>query len=396
MTKRDYIPIITYMGEKKIIIGLMSGTSVDSVDAAAVEIEAAGSGYPVLKIAGGITHDIPKDLKRLIFDLFEDGEGSLKNLCLANMRIGHLFADAALALMEKLSLDAGNVALIGSHGQTVYHVADRTACCGMDLRGSLQIGEASVIAQRTGVPVVSDFRVADIAAGGSGAPLVPFLDKALAAGMGAKTAFQNIGGIGNVSYFETTESEPLAFDTGPGNMIVDRLVSIYTGGRQEYDEDGEIGAAGRVLEDVLERWMSHPYLSAPVPKTTGREEFGTDFFRKWVGDLRPGADLIRTAEEFTARSIVDAYRRNFTEDPKNLVVCGGGAFNPVIMNSLKELMPETRVLTGDQAGISSEFKEAAAFALLAWCFDEGRPNNVTSATGAERPVVMGKLSKVPR
>jgi len=388
----SYISIMSYMN-KNIIIGLMSGTSVDSVDAAAIEIDENPDLSVRMNIIGGISWPIPPDLKRLIFELFEDGPGSLKKICLANMRIGHLFAEAALSLMEKLSLKTEDIRLIGSHGQTVYHVADAEACCGQALRGSLQIGEGSVIAQRTGIPVVSDFRVADIAAGGTGAPLVPFLDKILAATLGPGTAFQNIGGIGNLSYFEEIDSEPTAFDTGPGNMIADSLVSEYTGGKLEYDDGGKIGRQGVVLEEVISRWMTHPYLSAPIPKSTGREEFGTDFQENWAAGYENGPDLIRTAEEYTVRTISEAYKKYFTKMPERLIVCGGGAFNPIIMDGLKDSMPGTLVMTGDEAGISSEFKEAAAFALMAWCFIENKPNNVKSATGAERPVVMGKLSK---
>ncbi|MBI9103054.1 MAG: anhydro-N-acetylmuramic acid kinase [Spirochaetales bacterium] len=378
--------------EKKIVIGLMSGTSVDSVDAVAIEIKENGE-RPGMEILGGISHAIPADLKTLIFELFEDRAGSLKKLCLANMRIGHLFAEAVLTLLDKISIKPEQVALIGSHGQTAYHVADLENCCGMELRGSLQIGEASVIAQKTGIPVVSDFRVADIAAGGSGAPLVPFLDEILAGSLGPNTVFQNIGGIGNLTWFGKAGSDILAFDTGPGNMIIDHLVVEYSGGKLNFDTDGKIGREGMVLEDLLKKWMEHPYLKAEPPKSTGREEFGGEFFKTYLENLEIGPDLIRTATEYTVRTIVDSYERFLDALPKRIVIAGGGAFNPLIMEGLKAAFPDSEVMTGDEAGISSEFKEAAAFALMGYYFTEELYNNVPYATGAKRPVIMGKLSR---
>ncbi len=377
---------------EEILIGLMSGTSVDSIDAAAVKISSNGNTAPEFQMIGGLNWPIPEDLREIIFRLFEDGPGSLRLLCLANIRIGQLFAEAVNELLNKLSLKKEDVSLIGSHGQTIYHVASKEIFCGENLRGTLQIGEASVISQKTGIPVVSDFRVADIAAGGSGAPLVPYLDRFLLDIHGEGTAFQNIGGISNLSYFEKG-ARASAFDTGPGNMIVDRLVSEFTGGKLSYDDGGRIGKKGQIIEELLERWLSHPYLSADVPKTTGREEFGTDFYDNWISGYENGPDLIRTAEEYTALTIADAYGRYFAKAPDKLIVCGGGAFNPVIMDGLKLYMPETKVMTGDEAGISSDYKEAVAFALLAWSFSRNRANNVTEATGADYPVVMGKLSR---
>ncbi len=377
---------------EQIVIGLMSGTSVDGIDAAAVKITGLGALPSAVEMLGGLSWPIPEDVKKVIFELFEDGPGSLKKLCLINMRLGQLFAEAANALIEKLDLDRSDVKLIGSHGQTLYHVAEKEDFCGDMLRGSLQTGEASVIAQETGIPVVSDFRVADIAAGGSGAPLVPFFDSFLAELHGEKTAFQNIGGIGNLAYFEK-DAAASAFDTGPGNMIIDRLVTEYTRGELAYDKDGLIGLQGTVDKDLLEKWMAHPYLSAAVPKSTGREEFGTEFYKHWIEGYQPGPDLIRTAEEYTVRTITDAFERYFEKAPEKLIVSGGGSFNPVIMNGLKQAMPETLIISGDEAGISSEYKEAAAFALLAWSYLENIPNNIKAATGASRPVVMGKLSK---
>ncbi len=372
-------------------IGLMSGTSVDSIDAGVVTFEEYSPGIKIKKIEG-ISYPIPEQIKNSIFDLFEDSAGSLKNLALMNSILGELFADAVLNLLDHTGLESKDIKVIGSHGQTIYHIAEKSEYCGKMVRGSLQIGEASVIAQKTGIPVVSDFRTGDIAAGGSGAPLVPFLDLLLSEKFGNCTAFQNIGGIGNVTFIENKDLPLVAFDTGPGNMIIDRLVSDFTGGKLAYDKDGEIGRKGNLKKDILKKWMKHPYFIKNPPKSTGREEFGTSFYDKYLKGIIITEDLIRTAEEFTALSIVQAYKTHLTRLPSTLIINGGGGHNPVIVNSIKDQLKDCRILTGDEAGISIDFKEAAAFALMgyyAWC---GKPNNIPSATGADREAVMGKLS----
>ncbi len=372
-------------------IGLMSGTSVDSIDAAVVSFEERIGGVVIKKITG-ISYPLPEQVRELIFSLFEDAAGSLKELTLANVLLGEIFAEAVLKLMKHTDLRVEDVAVIGSHGQTVYHVAEKADCCGHMVRGSLQIGEGAVIAQRTGIPVISDFRPGDVAAGGSGAPLVPFLDILLADKFGENVAFQNIGGIGNVTFIADSDAPPVAFDTGPGNMIVDRLVFEYTGGELTYDRDGEIGSRGRPNGDLLREWLNHPYLSKRPPKSTGREEFGTVFYNSYLKGIPVDADLIRTAEEFTARSIVQAYMEHLEKIPSTVVITGGGGHNPVIVGSIKNQLSGCSVYTGDEAGISTDFKEAAAFALMGYYAFTGRPNNVPSATGALREAVMGKLS----
>ena len=375
-------------------IGLMSGTSVDSIDAAVIDIEELKSTVSVKNVTG-ISFPISEAVRNTIFHLFEDPKGSLRILTMMNMVIGELFAEAVEYLLDSTGLRPEEITVIGSHGQTVYHLSDQVGCCGRMVRGSLQIGEGSVIAQRTGIPVISDFRTGDIAAGGSGAPLVPFLDLILSDKFGSGTAFQNIGGIGNVTYLSKDLPGPVAFDTGPGNMIIDRLVEIYTQGEFSYDKDGEIGSRGEADDTLLEKWMSHPYFLKKPPKSTGREEFGTAFFDSFIKGLSVDENLIRTAEEFTVRSIVTAYREHLEMVPATLVVAGGGAHNPVIMNSLRREMKECRILTGDEAGISTDFKEAAAFALMGYYTLTGKTNNVPSATGAAEKAVMGKLS-LPR
>jgi len=335
---------------------------------------------------------MPKCIRNLIFQLFEDEAGSLHRLSLLNIRMGLLFAEAALELIRVTGLKPEEITVIGSHGQTVHHVSQKEDCCGEELLGSLQMGEASVIAQKTGIPVVSDFRTADIAAGGTGAPLVPLLDIILFQRQGKDLAIQNIGGIGNVTWIPKVLEKPLAFDTGPGNMIIDLLVDRFTGGRMHFDKDGMIGKRGVLNTKLLEAWMTHPFFSQKPPKTAGREEFGTAFLSAYLKDCPITADVIKTAAEFTALSIAQAYRDFLPRQPETIIVTGGGAHNPLIMEALARYMGKARVLSGNEAGIDIDFKEAIAFALMGLFRFLGKANNIPEATGASRPVVMGKLS----
>jgi anhydro-N-acetylmuramic acid kinase len=374
-----------------VAIGLMSGTSVDSVDAAAVRIEQV-SGQTNVELIKGLSYPIPSELRAEIFQLFDEPPGSLHRLALLNIRVGLLLAEAATCLLEEANLSPKEVAVIGSHGQTVHHVAESEICCGEQVRGSLQIGEAALIAQRTGIPVVSDFRMADIAAGGTGAPLVPFLDFMLFKDYPKEVAAQNLGGIGNVTWIPKGNEPLIAFDTGPGNMIIDMVVDRYTGGALHFDRDGEIGRKGRINAELLEKWMNHPYFIKEPPKSAGREEFGTLFWKKHLKFLELSPDIVRTAEAFTAHSVAQAYRQFLPRLPASVVLTGGGARNPVIRQILTELLEGSEVLTGDEVGIDVDFKEAIAFALLGLYRILGRTNNVPEATGAKRTVVLGKLS----
>lgn len=372
-------------------IGLMSGTSVDSIDAAAVKVEITDSGTDV-NLIKGISYPIPGCIRDSIFQLFDDGPGALHRLALLNMRLGQLFAKATQKLLMKTALNPDRVTVIASHGQTVHHVSLPEECCGRKVRGSIQIGEPSVIAQTTGIPVVSDFRAGDIAAGGNGAPLVPLLDLILFSGHGKDTAAQNIGGISNVTWIPKGNKKPLAFDSGPGNMLIDLLVTSYTKGSRHFDRDGEIGREGKILKGLLEEWMKHSFLARKPPKSTGREEFGTIFLSNYLGDLEADPDLIRTAEEFTALSIAHAYRNFLPSLPERVIVTGGGAHNPIIMESLSNHLKETEVLSGKEVGIDIDFKEAVAFAVLGLFRILGKTGNVPEATGACRKAVLGNIT----
>ncbi len=384
-----------------VAIGLMSGTSVDAVDASVIRVSFDGDIGELgglretevkLETVGNLSYPIPSCLREEIFNLFKDNSGSLERLSVLNMRLGFLFAEVVGLLLEKTGLTSRDVTVIGSHGQTVYHVADFVDLCGMKVRGSIQIGEGSVIAQKTGIPVVSDFRVADIAAGGNGAPLVPFLDVLLFGKLGKDIAVQNIGGIGNVTWIPENGKSVLAFDTGPGNMIIDALVMDYTGGKIGYDRNGDIGKRGKVIPELLARWMKRAYFKKKPPKSTGREEFGEQFIREELAGVKITPDVIRTAEEYTAYSIAYSYMVYLPKRPDIVVVTGGGVHNPIIMESLKSYLKDSKVVTGEVYGISSDFKEAIAFGLLGlWSFLRLK-NNLPQATGADYEVIMGKVS----
>lgn len=373
---------------ERLVIGLMSGTSVDGVDAALVRVHGGGPGVKI-DLLHFATYPFTSEAREAIFPLFRPESTRVDQICRMNFVLGELFADASLRLIADAGLRPEQVDLIGSHGQTVWHEPEPATVAGITTRSTLQIGEPAVIAERTGVVTVGDFRVRDVAAGGQGAPLVPYLDYCLLRDEHKNRATQNIGGIGNVTYLPAgcSVEQIVAFDTGPGNVIIDGLCSELFG--QPYDTDGAIAAAGRVDTALLAELMGHAYLKLQPPKSTGRELFGLQFARTLVGRAAP-ADLVATATAFTAHSIADAYRR-FLGPVDEVFVGGGGARNPSLMRMLAEALPDARVMTHEAVGIDSDAKEAIAFALLANDALLGLATNIPGATGG-RPVVMGKIS----
>lgn len=375
-------------------VGLMSGTSVDGIDVAIVRIVGRPPQLTV-DVLHEATVPFSEAVRAKIFALFDLERAKVAELSDMNFLLGAVFADAVLEVLAQAGIAREEIAFISSHGQTIYHNPVPQEIAGVQVTSTLQIGEASVIAEKTGIPVISDFRVRDMAAGGQGAPLVPFVDALLFAKPGQGRILANIGGIANLTVLG---DEPvLAFDTGPGNMIVDGLVQRLTDGREVYDRDGKLARSGRVLEEYLQKWMALPYFSQRPPKSTGRELFGQACVQQWWQDgLDNGfapVDLVATATEFTVRTFCQAIRKFVLphQSIAEVIVGGGGAYNPVFLERMQELLPEQKIMRQDAMGISSAAKEAVAFAVLGYeCYHQ-RPNNLTSATGADHPVVMGKI-----
>jgi anhydro-N-acetylmuramic acid kinase len=383
-------------------IGLMSGTSLDGIDAALVDVDLRGSADLSIEILSALTLPMPCGLRDSIASMIAEGSAKLETLALLDMRLAGIFAEAALACLDAAKRKPQDVFVIGSHGQTVWHVARPTEYCGESLRASLQLGDGSRLAILTGIPTVSDFRTADIAIGGTGAPFVPFFDRIASGRFDKPIVFQNFGGIGNLTYIDR-EGGLLAFDTGPANMIADALAELASGGKLRYDRDGTLGAQGRVLPEILAKWLKHPFLAERPPKSSGREEFGAAFMRAELLSLLAAApdarereklslDLLRTSEAFTAAATAAAYADFLPETPKLVVVTGGGARNPNIMGDLAARLPESKVVIGDEVGVSVDYKEAEAFALMGLFSRLGLACTEPSATGASRAVVAGKLS----
>ena len=324
--------------------------------------------------------------------------GAVAEICELNFTLGERFANATLAAIRKAGLKPSQVSAIGSHGQTVHHLPNAKH------PSTLQIGEPCVIAERTGITTVADFRVRDMAAGGQGAPLVPYTDWALFTDDTRPRIIQNIGGIGNLTFLPARAGigDVLAFDTGPGNMVMDAVVTTLTLGELRFDRNGRLAARGKVSEALLAECMRHPYIRRRPPKTTGREEFGESLVKGFLSLSRKlrlaDADIIATATAFTAESIADAYRRFVF--PKlarrelarlQVILGGGGAKNSTLRRMLAERLGVGEILTHDDFGIPDSAKEALAFAILAHATLHGQPSNVIGSTGARRAVVLGKI-----
>ena len=369
---------------ERTLIGLMSGTSVDAVTAAAVTLRGQVPDVTV-RFLGHRQHPIPEEVIDAVFRQRK----SVEDVARLNFRLGEVFAEAALALMADLGLSAQDVDAIASHGQTLVHLPEAGA--------TLQVGEPSVIAERTGLVTVAEFRYRDMAAGGQGAPLVPLADFALFRSDTKNRAVQNIGGIANVTWLPAGGAldDAIAFDTGPGNCLIDGLMRIMTDGHKLMDKDGALAAQGRVIENVVELFLRHPYYERRPPKSADRGEFDLAAVEviykgmKQRGETR--ADAAATFTALTAHSIARAYRDFLPAPPDEVILGGGGVYNLTLLRMLREQLPEVSLLTHEDFGLPSAAKEAVAFALLANETLLGRPGNVPSATGARRAVPCGKI-----
>ena len=377
-----------------LIVGLMSGTSLDGVDAALVEIEGESVETLAWRVVHTCTVPYAEERRSSIHGAILAGSAEL--LCDLDADLGEWLAEAATRVCEEAGVARTDVAAIGSHGQTVWHRPPSGGRRG----ATLQLGDPATIAERTGCPVVSDFRTRDLAAGGHGAPLVPWVDQVLFSVPGRGRALQNVGGIGNVSWVPPRESsEPVfAFDTGPGNALMDSAVELATSGRMTYDRGGELAARGRVDPEMLAELLAHPYFAETPPKSTGREVFGRPMVERLVEAVRPEGegdwvDLIATLTELTARSIADSYRKWIVpRGVAEVILTGGGARNPTLVNRVRDLLAPLPLVDGTSLGVDPEAKEALAFAVLAWAHLRGIPANAPAATGAAGPRVLGSYT----
>ena len=353
----------------------MSGTSLDGVDVAIVDIE----GRRIETVAFQST-PYNSSLRRAILDVSNTitTTGAISRL---SFRLGEVYATAVLKICREKRVPLASIHLIGCHGQTIYHESGRN---------TLQIGEAAVIAERTGVPVVSDFRTRDIAAGGKGAPLVPFVDYLLFRSRSRNRVALNIGGIANITAI-AKNGDVIAFDTGPGNMVIDALVAMHTSGKKKFDRGGGIAAEGRVNSNLLDKLLDDAYYREKPPKSAGREQYGGEFVERLLRSKSSLPDLIATATVLTAATIAIGIER-FAPGSDELIVSGGGAHNPQIMGHLAAFLPNVAIATTADYGIDVDAKEAVAFAVLASETWRRRPSNLPSATGARRAVVLGKIS----
>ncbi|HEY0162440.1 MAG TPA: anhydro-N-acetylmuramic acid kinase [Edaphobacter sp.] len=387
-----------------VVAGVMSGTSADGVDVALCRIGASATGTPRIRLIGMTSHRYPKPLREAVLAAMDAKAISVADLSRLNWRLGEVYADAIEQAAAEFHVKAG---LVGCHGQTIYHQGATAKYLGSAIRCTWQTGEASVIAERLRAPVVSDFRPADLASGGQGAPLVPMLDYTLFRSGRVNRVLQNLGGIANMTAIPAGAGveEVLAFDSGPSNVIIDACMMRLFG--KAFDRNGATAKRGTVVSSIVEQLLREPYFSALPPKSCGREEFGERYVECFVVLCRKAnakdADIVATATALTSESILAAYRRFVlaylsqkapTTRSTEYVVAGGGAKNATMMKWLREgLAPMgVKLRTTDDLGVPTQAKEGVAFALLAWLTWHRLPGNIPSATGASRPAILGKVT----
>ena len=372
------------------VAGIMSGTSLDGIDVAIVDIEGR-------RIRTGAFHSTPypREVRGAILGV-SNTTTTTAAIARLHFLLGQLYARAVGECCRRHGIASRSIQLVGCHGQTIYHQGEPARFLGRQVAATLQIGEASVIAEQMGVPVISDFRVRDIAAGGQGAPLVPYVDYLLFRHPSRGRVALNIGGIANITAIPPSAKahQVMAFDTGPGNMVMDALAAEWTSGRQRFDRNGRMAAKGRVDRRLLDRLLADPYYRRRPPKTAGREQYGAEFVARLKTARLPMPDLIATATAFTAATIAGGIERFVAPGMRmdELIASGGGVHNARLMEYLAALLPGLRITTSDEFGVDVDAKEAVAFAVLAYETARRRPSNLPSATGARRSVVLGKIT----
>jgi anhydro-N-acetylmuramic acid kinase len=378
-------------------IGIMSGTSVDGIDAALVRL--SGEGFSTtLELVAFETLRYTPAVRGRILAAQGAGAGSVRELTLLNAYLGELFAHAALNLCRKAAIDPSTVDVVGSHGQTLYHHPTPERLPGFTVRGSMQIGSPAVIAERTGITVVSDFRARDLAASGQGAPLAPFLDYLLYRHQARGRIVLNLGGIANLTALPPacTLDEVIAFDTGPANCLMDLAAHRASGGRATCDQDGLMAASGKVNAPLLQRLLKHPFLALKPPRSADKDAFGAEFLDAALAGTDPvsNADLLATLMAFTVETIASSVLEHVIQRGhyEEVIASGGGCANPVLMAGLRAALPKLVITTTDDYGLPSKAKEAVLMAVLARETLMGRPSNVPSATGARAPLVLGSIT----
>ena len=377
-----------------LIIGLMSGTSADGVDAALVEVVGA-AGDLKTRLVCGRTFPFEPAMRERILKCCDVDRSRVDLIADLNVSLAEVFAQGALRLIKEASVRREDVDLIGSHGQTIWH----NVLPDGRVSASLQIVEAAVLAERTGVTTVSNFRARDIALGGQGAPLTSYVDWLLLRHPRYWRAIQNIGGMGNVTFLPPLDNErdrPIAFDTGPGNALLDAAVSQFSEGKLTFDRGGKLAQRGRMNEEWLEALLQHPYYQRGFPKTTGRETFGTAAALELITEAEARdlsePEIVATLTALTATNIAEAYRRFAPAPIQEVILGGGGRHNPVMVALLRDLLAPARVLTHEDIGMDSDSKEALVFALLAYESWHGRPGTLPAFTGARQAAVLGQIT----
>ncbi len=382
--------------DSRYIIGMMSGTSMDGIDAALVKIKEQREIINI-ELIEFITKEYPKDIRRLILKCCNIEKGQVNDISKLRFILGDLYTDTVYFLLEQTDLEIDDIDLIGFHGQTIYHEVD------CKIPSTFQVCTAAKLAQSTGITTVNNFRVKDIAAGGKGAPLVPYTDYLIYASQEENRVLQNIGGIGNYTYLPAGANlnDVEGSDTGPGNMLIDNAVYMLTDGEKDYDVDGKIASRGEINKEFLMHMMNHSFIKKKTPRTAGRKDFGSSYVQhllNYADNIGLSKDdIIATITAFTAYSIIDCYYKFINGNIDKVILSGGGAYNPTLVKMIEKYLDKfykesIEVVIMEDIGYSSEAKEAEAMAVLAYQTMKGRYNNLPQVTGASSPVIMGNIT----